>query len=155
MLIRRPWNGLFFVGFALISGLTLGYQQILLTKDDWRGVALYLEAHIENGDVVYANPAASSLALNLYWKNPYSYNGYPPNYDILHGGWAGQPLSPQIADEELTNSTQGFKRVWLVEFYPKFWDENQYIPAWLASHGNLSDDKSFNNIHLRLYELIP
>jgi hypothetical protein len=42
-----------------------------------------------------------------------------------------------------------------VEFFPEFWDKYEYLPTWLASHGDLLDDKSFNNIHLRLYELSP
>ena len=155
VIIRRPWGGLFYAGLALVSGLTLIYQQGVLTKDDWRGVAAYIETHAENGDLVYGNPAASALALDLYWETRIPFKGYPPNYDILRGGWAGKPLTPQMTDDELTRSTQGYKRVWLVEFFPQLWDKNEYIASWLASHGVLLEDKRFNNIHLRLYELAP
>jgi uncharacterized membrane protein len=155
IIIHRPWGGIFFAGLALVSGLTLVVQQIINTKDDWRGVANYINTHKENSVLVYSNPAASSLALNLYWEKSLPINGYPPNYNIISGGWAGEPLTPQVANEVLSTATRGYKHVWLVEFFPEFWDKYEYLPTWLASHGDLLDDKSFNNIHLRLYELSP
>jgi hypothetical protein len=155
LVIHRPWGGLFFAGVAIISGLTMVYQQKILTKDDWRGVAHYIESHMEDGDLVYGNPAASSLALDLYWTKPLPFTGYPFNYDILHGGWAGQTLTPGLIDKQLSTSTQGFKRVWLLEFFPQFWDMNGFISSWLAAHSVLMDDRTFGNIHVRLYELTP
>jgi uncharacterized membrane protein len=155
LVIPRPWGSMLFAGLVLVSGLTMVYQQSVLTKDDWRGAAYYIETHSENSDLVFGNPAAGSLALDLYWGKTLAYTGYPPNYNILQGGWAGQPLTLQSADEQMSASTSGYKRVWLVEFYPKLWDKKEYIPSWLASHGNLLDEKSFSNIHLRLYELTP
>jgi mannosyltransferase len=155
IVIPRPWGSLFFAGIALVSGLTMIYQQSILTKDDWRGVAYYIESRAENGDLVYGNPAASSLALDLYWENTFPYTGYPINYNILRGGWAGQPLTAQLVDEQLSESTSGFKRVWLVEFFPEYWDKHEYISSWLASHGTILADRSFGSIRLRLYELTP
>jgi 4-amino-4-deoxy-L-arabinose transferase-like glycosyltransferase len=155
LVIPNPWKFVSLALLVLASGLTLGYQQQVLSKDDWRGVAHYIEIDYENGDLVYGNPAASSLALGLYWEKPLPFKGYPPSYDILHGGWVGQPLTLQMADEVLTTSTQGYKRVWLVEFFPQLWDSNEYLSTWLKIHGVLLDDKKFGAIHLRIYKLSP
>jgi hypothetical protein len=155
MVIPFPWRTMSLAMLILVSGLTLGYQQQVLSKDDWRGVAHYIELNYKNGDLVYGNPAASSLALGLYWENPLPFKGYPPNYDILRGGWAGHPLTLQIANEELTTSTHSYSRVWLVEFFPQLWDSNEFLSSWLINHGVLLDDKTFGAIHLRLYELTP
>jgi uncharacterized membrane protein len=155
LIIPNPWKTMTIASLVVVSGFTLGYQQQVLTKDDWRGVAHYIELHDNNGDLVYGNPAASSLALDLYWENPLPFKGYPQNYDILRGGWAGQPLTLTMADDELTTSTRGYKRIWLVEFFPQLWDNKEYLSSWLTDHGDLLDDKIFGNIHLRLYELTP
>ena len=149
----RPWGGLLFTCLVLVNGLTTGYQQSVLSKDDWRGVANYINTNYISGDLVFGNPAASSLALDLYSQNPFSFSGYPQDYDILTGGWTGQPLTPQSADVEMTNATYGYKRVWLVEFYPQFWDAHEYLSRWLAVHGTIIDDRLFGRIKLRLYEL--
>jgi len=125
----------------------------MLTKDNWRGTASYIETHARPNDMVFGNPAASSMALDLYWNSPLPFSGYPENYDILTGGWEGKPLTSGIVDEQLTSETQNAKRVWLVEFFPEFWDEKQYLPGWLEARGDMIDEQSFGKIHLRLYEL--
>jgi 4-amino-4-deoxy-L-arabinose transferase-like glycosyltransferase len=155
LILPIPWRRLFFAGLVLSAGLTLGYQQSVLTKDDWRGVADYLRTQSRPGDLVFGNPAASSLALTLYDVKDLDFSGYPPHYDILTGGWEGQPLNPELVDAELTTVTRGHQRVWLIEFFPEFWDAKGLLPAWFASRGSLLDDQFFGNIHLRLYQLGP
>jgi mannosyltransferase len=153
LVIPREWGRLFFVGLVLAGGLTLVYQQAVLTKDDWRGVAVYIGTNAESGDMVYSNPAASSLVLGLYWENALPFEGYPPHYDILQGGWAGQSLNTQMAEEQLSIATQSYTRVWLVEFYPEFWDANNTLETWLIAHGEQRDDLAFGNIRLRLFDI--
>ena len=126
----------------------------MTTKDDWRGLSSYLEENYSPGDMIYANPAASSLAFSLYWDKPLPFQGYPPNYDIVRGGWeGGVVLTPSLAAQELEAAAQGHDRIWLVEFFPQLWDPNELLPAWLAEHGKLLEDRYFVNIHLRLYQL--
>lgn len=151
--IPRPWGRVFFACLALMGGFTSVYQQATLSKDDWRGLASYLDTHQKTGDMVYGNPAASLLGLSLYWQAPLPFEGYPPNYDILTGGWAGEPTTSQSADVELTKYTKGYQRVWLVEFFPQFWDPHRYLSTWLSRHSTLIDTKAFGNIQLSLYEL--
>jgi mannosyltransferase len=149
----RPWGGLIFACLLLVNGFTTVYQQSVLTKDNWRGVANYISSNYASGDLIFGNPAASSLAIDLYSNQSIPFTGYPRGYDILTGGWAGQPLTAQSADVEMTNATRGYQRVWLVEFFPQLWDAYAYLPTWLAAHGKMIDNQSFGNIHLRLYEL--
>jgi len=155
LVIPRTWGWLFYAGLVIAAGLTLAYQQTNLTKDDWRGVAETLNKSAIAGDLVYGNPAASSLALDLYQEEPIPFAGYPPDYDILIGGWDGEALNPLLADRQLTEATQGYQRVWLLEFSPQFWDAQRTLETWLTAHGTLVDDQTFGNIHLRLYQLNP
>jgi uncharacterized membrane protein len=148
------WKHAFFLALLLSATTTLVYQQVTLSKDDWRGAGVYLEQHAVAGDVIYSNPAASSLALSLYMDSPLRLDGYPPDYDIVRGGWEGDQITPEIAARELTGAFQLSCRLWLVEFSPEFWDPGQYLPGWLQENGKMLDEQWFGNIHIRLFELI-
>lgn len=155
ILFSKPLGNIIFACLLVISTSTMIYQQSVLTKDDWRGAAAYIETHSKAGDLVYGNPAASKLALNLYLDINLPFEGYPNRYDILRGGWAGEKLTTEIIDSQLSLLKKDHKRIWLVEFFPEFWDKNQNIPAWLTENGTKLDDKFFGKIHLRLYKMNP
>jgi mannosyltransferase len=155
MALPRIWNRLFVTGLILANLFTLGYQQTVLSKDDWRGAATHIQAEYQACDLVYGNPAASALALELYWPEAFQFAGYPPGYHILQGGWAGQPLTPALADQQLSKLAQKYCRVWLVEYFPQFWDAEKILESWLAGHGILQADSAFGKIRLRLYDLEP
>lgn len=146
------WKYLLYLCLLMIPLFSLIYQQATLSKDDWRGLSAYIEANSQKGDLVYTNPAGASLALDLYLDPLIKVKGYPPDFDILTGGWRGQPLTPENAAQELSALNQISDRLWLVEFFPEFWDKDGLFPAWLADHAELLDDQWFGNIHLRLYQ---
>ncbi len=153
--IPRSWGLLPLAAIVVLSGASLVYQQVTLTKDDWRAISSYLEQNFLPGDMIYANPAASSLAFSLYWDESLPFEGYPPNYDIVSGGWEGVVLTPSLAAQELEKVAEGHDRIWLVEFFPQLWDPDETLPGWLNQHGQLLEDRNFGNIHLRLYQLTP
>lgn len=153
--LPRMWKYGLYLGLLIAASASMVYQQATLTKDDWRGTAAYLQAHVQPGDLIYANPAASSLALSQYWDITIPYSGFPPGYDIVTGGWEGEEITPQIASSELIVVSQGHHRLWLVEFFPEFWDSGGYLASWLGEHGSLIDEQWFGKIHLRLYQLSP
>jgi hypothetical protein len=151
--IPRLLGGLLLAAILVLSSVHLIEQQVNLTKDDWRGTSAYLQAHTVPGDELYCNPAASNMALSLYGDLNMHSDGYPPNYDIVQGGWTGKILTPELADNILKSFTVGYHRLWLVEFTPEFWDPQKTIPDWLNTHANLIADQYFGAIHLRLYLL--
>jgi mannosyltransferase len=147
----RLMGGLLFAGILASSGVYLVYQQVELTKDDWRGASAHLQSQMAPGDILYSNPAASYLALSLYGNSQMPSDGYPPNYNIVKGGWEGEILTTESADNILKSVTAGYHRLWLVEFSPEFWDPKRAIPGWLNTHANLIGDQYFGRIHIRLY----
>jgi len=149
----RLLGGLLLAAILALSSVYLVYQQVKLTKDDWRGASAYLQAQMAPRDMLYSNPAASYLALSLYGNLLMPSDGYPPNYDIVQGGWDGEILTSEIADNILKSTTAGYSRLWLVEYSPEFWDPEKAIPSWLNTHANLIDDQYFGRIHMRLYRL--
>ena len=152
-LFPRWWKYLVYLCLLLIPIFSLVYQQATLSKDDWRGLSAYIEANHQAGDIIYTNPAGASLALELYLDSSYLVMGYPPDFAILTGGWRGQTTTAEITAQQLSSIATVSKRLWLVEFFPEFWDTGKLIPAWLEGHAMLLDDQHFGNIHLRLYRI--
>jgi uncharacterized membrane protein len=148
----RPirYSALILIFLALSANLI--YQQVTLTKDDWRGVSAYIQSKSLQGDKLYTNPAASNLAISLYGDLPMPVDGVPEHYDIVKGGWEGKVITPESVDSILASSTAGYKRIWLIEFTPSFWDPAGVVPVWLNTHSYLIADKTYGKIHLRLYE---
>jgi hypothetical protein len=151
-LFPRWWKYVLYLSFLIIPLASLAYQQITLSKDDWRGLSAHIEANYQPGDVVYTNPAAAALALDLYLDSPIVVKGYPPDYDILTGGWDGQQITPDIVEQELSSLAEGSDRLWLVEFSPEFWDSHGFLPAWIEENAVLLDDMQYGNIRLQLYQ---
>jgi uncharacterized membrane protein len=125
----------------------------LNTKHDWRGAAAYIEERYQPGDVLYLNPAAGMSTLKVYLHQSLPYDGYPPGYDIVKGGWEGESVTADIAEQVMAALAPEYQRVWLVEFGPEFWDPHGYLAAWLGRHGQLIVDQSFRGVRVRLYDL--
>lgn len=151
-LFSQRWKYLAYLSLLIIPIITLVYQQATLSKDDWRGLSAYIMANFEDGDVIYTNPAGSSLAMKLYLDDSISIRGYPPEYSVISGGWKGQPISADIAQKELSIISAQDKRMWLVEFGPEFWDPGGLIPFWLESNADLLSEQWFGRIHLYMFE---
>jgi mannosyltransferase len=140
-----------FLIILISASVSLTYQQLTLTKDDWKGAASYIEQNFKTGDIIFGNPAASSLALSLYADIPLPIQGIPADYNIINGGWEGEISTPQSADLAFRNLGQKYQRVWLVEFFPEFWDIDRTIEAWLGQNAQLQSDQYFSRIHVRMY----
>jgi mannosyltransferase len=151
--LPRSLSGLFFIAFVAFAGISLFYQQQSLTKDDWRSATAFVQERFVPGDVVYGNPAASVLPMSLHWNSAFPYEGYPPGYDILKGGWEGEKPNPELVNRIFQSTVVGHSRVWLVEFLPDFWDPSRLLESWLNKHGDVGEDKVWGVIRIRLYQL--
>lgn len=136
----------------LAASFSLIYQQIMLTKDDWKGAAEYIQQNSVHGDVLYGNPAASSLALEQYAQITTPFLGIPTDYDIITGGWEGEMLTSHATGITFDNLDQTYQRVWLIEFFPEFWDADNTVENWLEMHSILLDEHWFGRIHVRIFQ---
>lgn len=141
------------LGILAVFLVTSIGQSVILTKDDWRGTSKYLQNNFLEGDLIYANPSASFLAINLYAPNiPVdSYSGYPPDYQILTGGWKEGTIVTFSKAQEVLKPYLSHRRIWLVEFTPQLWDPEGLIPFQLAQNYNQVLDQDFTRIRLRLF----
>ncbi len=136
----------------LASSASLVYQQVDLSKDDWKGAAEYISSNAVEGDVLYGNPAAASLALEQYTLIDLPFFGVPKDYDIVSGGWNGTMLDQETTHRTFSQLSDNYQRVWLIEFFPEFWDEGETVVTWLSDNSMLIDEQWFGRIHIRLYK---
>ena len=152
--LPRHW-GLIFLGLIIaLSTITTVHQSTTSNKDDWQSATRYIYTNSRPDDLIFGNPAAVSLAISLYTTGEMlPFSGYPPDYDILTGGWEGRIITEQVISDILIQATSNKQRLWLVEYYPTFWDPNHYVDQWLSKNGTLLDNKSFGHINIRLYSI--
>jgi mannosyltransferase len=151
-ILPRPAGVTLGASVLLLSVFFLFRQQSVLTKQDWRGAASFVQAGFRDGDMVYGNPAAAWLGLSLYWDHPLEFDGYPSQYDIVTGGWEGNPITPAVADQVLQRIRQEHRRIWLVESYPQFWDPEGAVENWLSRNARPSADRQFRDVRVRVFE---
>lgn len=133
------------------SGLLNEYRQT--TKHEWREVAAHITSHLEEGDVLYLNPAASILVLDVYLPDDVPYAGYPPGYSVIRGGWEGVIVDASMPEIVLAPLAEDYDRIWLVEFSPGFWDPNAHLAAWLRDRARPVDALAFHGISVRLFDV--
>lgn len=148
----RGFKHLMISGIILISGAYLIFQQSINTKDNWRELGYYLNQKALSSDGIFCNPAASKLPLQFYLEERYEVVGYPYNYNILNGGWNGEKISLNNIEEIMKDKVFMKNRIWIVEFFPEFWDPEGLIVKSLNKNCELTDQKRYGNISLRLYE---
>lgn len=124
------------------------------TKHGWREAAVYIEDNYQTGDILYFNPAAGKLTLEVYLNiRPIPHDGYPPEYDVVKGGWEGNPVTAEVADKIMSSLSTKYYRVWLIEFVPQFWDPEAHLASWLERHGKLIAKQEFQGVRVSLYDL--
>jgi len=135
---------------ALLAGPLL-WQYTGAQKQDWRALAGYVDARAQAGDLIYFNPHATRPTFDYYSRSASPRAGYPPGYTLVTGGWAGELASPAAVSDQWDPLVQQFSRVWLVEFYPGFWDPQGLIEATLQQHYRLVETLEFADVTLKLF----
>ena len=131
------------------------YQHSTINKDDWLSLVDFLKEEYQTGDILFYNPAAIqySIKYNSFVNNPFKFQAYPRNYDIVSGGWAGEKLTIETSDEIIEDLIDTSNRVWYLEFAPEFWDPNQYLnKSFISKFGLPILSNEFGNVKLSLYE---
>jgi mannosyltransferase len=151
------WRGLLLAVVVALTLLPLYQLYVHPQQEHWDDLAAYLQAHTRPGDLLYLNAAAGSLALDYYLTTDLPRAGYPADYSLHRGGWAGEMATDKAVSAQLTPLAEQYPRIWLVEFSPGFWDPDGLIVTWLQDHLDQVQDLRFGDVRLRLFsrEVVP
>jgi hypothetical protein len=145
------WRGILITTVLALTIVPLYRQYTNPKRRSWDELAAYLNDHAQPGDLLYINAAAGALALDYYLDVELPHAGYPTNYHLLQGGWAGEIATAEAVDAQLSPLAEQHSRIWLVEFSPGFWDPGGLILGWLRNHYLEVKVVEFNNPGLRLF----
>jgi hypothetical protein len=143
-------------GVILFSTLTVGplcENYFVKQKQQWREASRYIESHWEPGDVIYYNAGVASAGTALYLDDSLAQVGYPILWDVLKGGRYGAETTVYKVDTQFHRLAQRYQRVWLVQYFPAYWDPGGYITDWLAEHAHRETIPTFDGVDLQLHVL--
>ena len=153
MALRPGWRLLAVAGLLALHAYPLYDLYFRAPRQQWREAAAYLDATGRPGDVIVLNAAAGKIMLDYYSEQSWPALGIPQEYDILVGGFVGQTTTPDGVDARLRPLLDSYRRVWLLEFTPEFWDPGRLLVAWLDGQAGRQAVPAFADLELRLYEL--
>jgi mannosyltransferase len=149
---RRPAAA----SFLLVVALTLAplYESYFVKiKPQWREMSQHIVSNWQAGDVIYYNAGSASVSTVFYLDDSFPQAGFPMLWEVERGPREGKPATAEGIDKQLGELASSYKRVWLVNYYPAYWDPSGFIQAWLEAHADLQPTPSFYGMNLELYVL--
>ena len=113
------------------------YQSEAFLKDDWRGLAAYIERHARPGDAMLLNDAVMLNVFDYYLPDDLPLTALPP-----YGHLADEST---VAD--LEKMARQYRRIWFMPQRPADGrDKRRLVARWLDTHLTPVDDASFHGL---------
>jgi hypothetical protein len=145
--VRLSYTGLrsaiYAVALILPTGLAL--QQLYVdpsyARDDYRGIASYVQAVGRDGDAILLNAPGQSEVFGYY------YQGNLPVYPLPED----RPLDPAATESTLVALAQPGARVFALLWATEESDPERFIESWLDEHTYKALDTWYGNVRLAVY----
>jgi hypothetical protein len=140
---------------AISFSLSRVYFDLVYAKEDWRGLAGYIQQKSQSNDVIFLETLEGTLPFNYYYR----------------GQLERVPMSVNRVISPLEEITQEHDRIWLVYPYPH--DTTHFVAKpgpldlysgeiepkirnWLVAHQrDIVDERDFSGLRLILYDPSP
>jgi len=140
---------------AISLSLSRIYFDPIYAKEDWRGLAGYIQQKSQSNDIIFLETLEGTLPFNYYYR----------------GQLERVPMSVNRIIAPLDEITQEHDRIWLVYPYPH--DTTHFVAkpgpldlyggetapqirSWLMAHRpDIVEERDFSGLRLILYELSP
>jgi hypothetical protein len=142
------------VGVILLSALTVGpliHNYTVREKQEWREASQYIESHWEPNDVIYYNAGVASAGTALYVDDSLAQVGYPILWDVHKGGRYGSQTTAEKVDDQFSRLALRYRRLWLIQYFPSYWDPEGYIMDWLSKRARRETTPVFHGVDVELY----
>ncbi|MBI4319522.1 MAG: glycosyltransferase family 39 protein [Chloroflexi bacterium] len=136
---------------AFLFGATYGtwsstyayYHDAKYARDDYRGLAAYVESLAEPGDAIVLNAPGQVEVFEYYYK------GDLPRFPLPQE----RPIDEGNAERQLRTLAESYSRLWLVLWAVPESDPRGFIEGWLVENAFKADSRWFGNIRLVLFSL--
>ncbi|MCL5961104.1 MAG: glycosyltransferase family 39 protein, partial [Chloroflexi bacterium] len=135
--------GIMLVGTVFSTGKSTAayYFNPKYARDDYRGVARFIQANSEPGDAVILNAPGQLEIFGYYFRDKEPVFPLPGE----------RPINKQNTENALKDITGRNKRVWLVLWAQNESDPDGFIERWLDENSFKSSNVWFGGIRLALY----
>lgn len=146
---RAQWlNGGIILGLLAIpslSGLSEYYRQAPRARDDYRGIAAYIQAVEQPRDAIVLDAPGQQEVFGYY------YRGALPVYPLP----ASRPPDPAATEATLAEVARFPGRVFVVSWASGEADPQRIVEGWLDRHTYKALDAWYGNVRLLLYATPP
>ncbi|MBI2865367.1 MAG: hypothetical protein HYX94_12505, partial [Chloroflexi bacterium] len=127
------------------TGRSLGayYFDAKYARDDYRGLAGYIEATSRPGDAIVLNAPSQSEIFGYYYKGPLPVLPIP----------AQRPLDERVTADGLKRAGEQYRRIWVVFWAEKESDPGGFVERWLNQNAFRAGNRWYGNVRLVLYSL--
>ena len=126
-------------------------QQSRLDDQDCRGVAHLLDQETSAADIVLFNAGATSMCVDVYGDMEYAFLTYPVNYSVLESGFRADQVTAEFADETVSSMQQEYQGIWLVEFWPHWFDPGGYFEDRIQTSAIVEQEWQFRGLRVRYF----
>jgi hypothetical protein len=126
---------------ATASPLFAYYADPRQARDDYRGLARYIQVASRAGDAILLNAPGQVETFDYY------YRGALPRYPLPRQ----RPIDEPATEADLQRLVAQHSRVWGVFWAERESDPNRFIERWLDDHAYKATDRWFGRLRLTLY----
>jgi len=142
-LASRLWliASLLFIAIASARSLHNYYFDPRYARDDYRGIAQYIEATAEEGDAILINAPGQVEIFTYYYKGPLDIYPLPKQ----------RPIDEERTERDLEGMVSRHQRIFAVLWATDESDPGRFIEGWLDEHAYKAMDEWYGNVRLVLY----
>jgi 4-amino-4-deoxy-L-arabinose transferase-like glycosyltransferase len=143
--LANPYTAavLLFVALTVLPGLHNYYHDPAYARDDYRGMARYIEAAARPGDAIIFN------APNQWEVFTYYYGGDAPTYPLPHS----RPLDRAATAAELAQIVGEHRRIFALYWGVAESDPERFVESWLEGHTYRATDSWHGDVRLAVYSV--
>ncbi len=148
LLVKKARAGPLLAGLALggmivASGISLHnyYWDARYARDDYRGIARYIEALGRPGDAILLNAPGQIETFEYYYRGEFPRHPLPRQ----------RPLEEGPTQAELRSLVETSRRIWAIYWATAESDPKRFIESWLDSRCYKAQDRWYGNVRLALY----
>lgn len=139
--IASSWAAIAFVAISSLYSLRSYYFNPRYARDDYRGIAQYVQAVEREDDAVLINAPGQIETFTYY------YRGKLP----LHPLPRQRPLDEARTEADLRQMIEGRKRIFAVLWATGESDPERFVEGWLDQHTYKAMDSWYGNVRLVVY----
>ena len=131
------------IGYACNRSLAAYYWNPKYARDDYRGLAKYIERSSKQGDAIILNAPGQMEIFDYYYRGDSECYPLPKQ----------RPINENITAGDLEDLVSRHSRVWMVLWAVDESDPHRFIQSWLSQRTFKTYSRWYGDVQLELYDV--